>query len=141
MPQAKNGDAVKVHYTGTLSDGTVFDSSDGRDPIAFEIGKGEVIPGFETGVTGMSVGEKKNVTIPAAEAYGERDERLVVEMERSQLPPNVEPEIGQQYQLNQGEQEFIVEVCAVTPDSVSLDANHPMAGKDLTFALELMELG
>ena len=103
MPQVKNGDAVKVHYIGTLSDGTVFDSSDGRDPITFEIGKGEVIPGFENGVTGMSVGEKKTVTIPAAEAYGERDERMVIEMERSQLPPDVEPEIGQQYQLHQGE--------------------------------------
>jgi len=140
MVQAKKGDSVKVHYTGTLSDGSVFDSSDGRDPIGFEIGKSEVIPGFEDGVTGMTVGDKKSVSIPAAEAYGEHDERLIIEMPRNQLPAEVEPEIGQQFQLRQGEQEFVVAICAVGEDNVSFDANHPLAGKDLTFDLELVEI-
>ncbi len=141
MSQAKKGDAVKVHYTGTLNDGTVFDSSDGREPIAFEIGKQEVIPGFENGVAGMEVGETKNVTIPAADAYGERDERLVIEMQRERLPDDVEPQIGQQFRLRQGEQEFVVQVQSIGDETVSFDANHPLAGKDLTFELELVDIG
>jgi len=140
MEHAKNGDTVRVHYTGTLPDGRVFDSSSGRDPIEFTVGAGQVIPGFDDAVTGMQIGEEKSVTIPAESAYGPHRNELMLEVERSQFPPQVEPEIGQQFKLGQGDQTFVVTVKDIVEDRVMLDANHPLAGQDLTFSLELVEI-
>ncbi len=140
MAQAQNGDTVRVHYTGTLDDGTVFDSSKGREPIEFKVGSGQVIAGFEEAVSGMDVGEAKKVTIPAAQAYGERREELMLQVQRSQFPADVEPEVGQQFQMSQGEQNFVVNVADVDGERITLDANHPLAGRDLTFELELVDV-
>lgn len=140
MEHAKNGDTVRVHYTGTLPDGRVFDSSNGREPIEFTVGAGEVIRGVDDAVTGMQVGEEKSVTIPADSAYGPRRDELMLEVERSQFPPQVEPEIGQQFRLGQGDQTVVVTVKDVSDARVTLDANHPLAGQDLTFSLELVEI-
>ncbi len=141
MTQAKKGDKVKVHYTGKLDDGTVFDSSRDREPIEFTLGAGEVIPGFEAAVEGMQVGETKTTTIPAEEAYGPHRDDMILMVERSKFPPHIEPEVGQQLQLRQEDgQTIIVTVAAVTEDTVALDANHPLAGEDLTFDIELVEI-
>lgn len=141
MSQAKQGDTVKIHYTGTLADGTVFDSSAGREPLSFTIGSGQVIPGFEEAVTGMAKAEKKNVTIPANKAYGPRNEELMFNVPRSQMPPEITPEIGQRLQM-QGphNQPIIVTVTEVTDEHILLDANPPLAGKELNFAIELVEI-
>ena len=138
MSQAKLGDTVRIHYTGTLSDGTEFDSSRDREPLSFTVGAGEVIPGFDAAVTGMSIGESKTVTIPAAEAYGEPREQLVVRVPRSQVPPQITPRLGQRLQIGSGDQAMMVVVLEVNDDEVVLDGNHPLAGQDLTFALELV---
>lgn len=141
MTQAKQGDTVKIHYTGTLKDGTVFDSSEGRDPLAFTIGSGQVIPGFDEAVSGMKVDEKKNVTIPADKAYGARNEEMVINAPRDQVPADINPEVGQKLQM-QGpdEQLIVVEITEVNEDSITLDANPPLAGKDLTFDIELVRI-
>ena len=141
MTQAKQGDTVKIHYTGILEDGTVFDSSEGRDPLSFTIGSGQVIPGFEEAVVGMAREEKKNVTIPVDKAYGPRNEELIITVPREQVPPDIEPETGQRLQMEgpQG-QPVIVVVSEVTDEHVKLDANPPLAGKDLTFDIELVEI-
>lgn len=138
---AKAGDTVQVHYTGKLDDGSVFDSSAGRDPLEFTVGAGQVIPGFEQAVEGMAVGQTKTVTIPAAEAYGERVAEAVLQVPREQLPPDLEPEVGQQLvmQSRDGRQIPIV-VVEVTEDSITIDANHPLAGRDLTFEIELVSV-
>lgn len=138
MQSAKAGDKVRVHYTGKLDDGSVFDSSDGRDPLQFEVGSGQVIPGFDRAVTGMVPGEARSVTIEASDAYGDRRDDLVLVVERAQLPPDLEPEVGQQLQLSQEGQAFAVTVADVAPDSITLDANHPLAGENLTFDLHLV---
>ncbi|HEU5209678.1 MAG TPA: peptidylprolyl isomerase [Longimicrobiales bacterium] len=140
MAQVQSGDTVRVHYTGTLDDGTVFDSSKGRDPIEFTVGGGQVIAGFDAAVSGMAEGESKKVTIPAAQAYGERRDELMLQVDRSQFPADVEPQVGQQFQMSQGEQNFVVNVAAVDGEQVTLDANHPLAGQDLTFELELVDV-
>lgn len=140
MAKAKAGDTVRIHYTGTLSDGSVFDSSKGREPLEFTLGGGQVIPGFDAAVTGMEVGEEKTVTIAAEDAYGPRRKDLLLEVPRAQFPPHIEVEPGQRLQLSQGEDVFVVMVRDATTDAVLLDANHPLAGEDLTFALELLEL-
>ena len=141
MTQAKEGDTVKIHYTGSLEDGTVFDSSQGRDPLAFTIGSGQVIPGFEEAVTGMAPSEKKNVTISVDKAYGPRNEELVIEVPRNQVPPDLEPEVGQKLQMQgPNNQMIVVEVKNVTEEQVVLDANPPLAGKDLIFDIELVEI-
>jgi len=141
MAQAKNGDTVKIHYTGTLDDGTIFDSSEGRDPLAFTIGSGQVIPGFEEAVTGMAVDEKKNVTIPSDKAYGPRNEELLINVPRDQVPPDIEPEEGMRLQMQGPQNQPVVVVIAeVTDEHVILDANPPLAGKDLTFDIELVEI-
>lgn len=138
---AKAGDTVQVHYTGKLDDGSVFDSSAGRDPLEFTVGAGQVIPGFEQAVEGMAVGQTKTVTIPAAEAYGDRVAEAVLQVPREQLPPDLEPEVGQQLvmQSRDGRQIPIV-VVEVTEDSITIDANHPLAGRDLTFEIELVSV-
>ncbi len=140
MAQVQSGDTVRVHYTGTLDDGTVFDSSKGRDPIEFTVGGGQVIAGFDAAVSGMAEGESKKITIPAAQAYGERRDELMLQVDRSQFPADVEPQVGQQFQMSQGEQNFVVNVAAVDGEQVTLDANHPLAGQDLTFELELVDV-
>lgn len=141
MAQAASGDTVKIHYTGTLGDGTVFDSSRERDPLEFTIGQGQVIEGFEKAVVGMSVGESKQAMIPAAEAYGLRHDEMVMEVDRARFPDHIAPEVGQTLQIDRGEgRTVLVTVAAVTDSSVTIDANHPLAGKDLTFDLELVEI-
>ena len=140
MDTAKAGDSVRLHYTGTLRDGKEFDSSRGRTPLAFTLGSGQVIPGFDAAVTGMRVGEKKTVTIPAVEAYGERQNELVIEMPLSRFPDHIRPEIGQELEMaRQGDRIHVV-VRSVSASTVMLDANHPLAGEDLTFELELVSI-
>lgn len=139
MAQATNGDTVRVHYTGKLEDGTVFDSSQDSEPLEFTIGEGEVIPGFENAVIGMELGQKKTVTIPSEEAYGPHHEEMIATVDRGQFPDDVHPEIGQEYEMQRDDGEtFVMTVTDVTDDEITLDANHPLAGEDLTFDLELM---
>ena len=141
MAQVKKGDTVKVHYHGTLSDGSIFDSSTGREPLEFEVGSGMVIAGFDEGVTGMTVGEKRTVTIPVDQAYGGVQEDMIMQFPKTQFPPDMIPEVGMQLSMSNNEgQQFPVTIVEVKEESVVLDANHPLAGKDLTFALELVDI-
>jgi peptidylprolyl isomerase len=140
MESAKRGQTVRVHYTGTLEDGTVFDSSHGGEPLEFTLGSGQVIPGFDEAVAGMRVGEAKSVTIPADQAYGPHRGELLLSIERDQLPDEMVPEVGQTLQMSDGRQTFPVTIREVGTDQVVLDANHPLAGKDLTFDLTLVEV-
>lgn len=141
MPdQVKNGDTVRVHYTGRLDDGQVFDSSEGGDPLEFKVGAGEVIAGFDEAVRGMEVGDRKTVEIAPGEAYGERREQLVAQVPRESMELDSPPEAGMSLlmQLPDGNQ-IPVTVTDVTDDQVTLDANHPLAGQKLTFDVELVE--
>jgi FKBP-type peptidyl-prolyl cis-trans isomerase 2 len=141
MQQAKNGDKVKVHYHGKLRSGETFDSSQGREPLEFTLGSGQVIKGFDEGVTGMQVGDKKTVEIPVQDAYGAKNEDMLIEFPKNQFPPDLNPEVGMQLMMNNGEgQQFPVNIVEVKEDSVVLDANHPLAGQDLIFDLELVEI-
>lgn len=141
MAQAKEGDRVSVHYTGRLQDGTVFDTSEGRDPLQFTVGAGQVIEGFSTTVLGMEVGESKEQHIPVDQAYGPRREELLMEVSRSQFPDEMAPEVGQQLQVGlQGGQTVPVVVHEVGEETVTLDANHPLAGKPLVFDVELVSI-
>ena len=141
MAQAKNGDTVKVHYTGKLNDGTVFDSSANRAPLEFTLGQGNVIPGFDHAVVGMEPGETKTAEIPAAQAYGPYQDEMIIQVTRDQFPEDVEPEVGQQLQVQQANgNSFVVSITDITGDQVTLDGNHPLAGQDLTFDIELVEI-
>jgi len=141
MEVAKADDVVKVHYTGMLEDGTVFDSSMEREPLQFTLGKSMVIPGFEAAAFGMAAGETKTVTVPAEEAYGPRREEMVMEVSRSSMPPEIEPEVGQILQIGQSQDKMLqVVVAEVTEESVVLDANHPLAGMTLVFEIEMVEV-
>jgi peptidylprolyl isomerase len=141
MAEAKKGDSVKIHYTGKLTDGTVFDSSAGRDPLGFTIGGGQVIPGFEEAVIGMSLGACKNVTIPVEKAYGPRNEELIMPFPRNQVPPGLNPEVGQKLQLSGPDGEpVMVSVANITDEHIILDANPPLAGEELIFDIELVEI-
>lgn len=141
MQQAKKGDKVKVHYHGKLTTGETFDSSEGRDPLPFEIGSGMVIKGFDDGVTGMAVGDKKTITIPAEEAYGPVNPDMIIEMPKDRLPQDMEVEVGMPLVMSDPQgQQFQVTVKEITDDNIVLDANHPLAGKDLVFDLELVEI-
>jgi peptidylprolyl isomerase len=140
MQRAKPGDTVRVHYTGTLGDGTVFDSSRGGEPLEFVLGKGQVITGVNDAVTGMQVGEEKTVTVAAEDAYGPHRNELTVTVGRDQFPDEIQPAVGQQLQMTRAGEAFRVTVQEVAGDTVVLDANHPLAGEDLSFALELMEI-
>jgi peptidylprolyl isomerase len=139
---AKDGDTVQVNYTGKLADGTVFDSSVGRDPLEFTLGKGDMIPGFEKAVLGMKVGEKKTITIPADEAYGPHLDEMVIEVSRDRLPKDREPKVGQMLETTAQNGETIRFTITNVSDNgtVTLDANHPLAGKDLTFDIELLKI-
>jgi peptidylprolyl isomerase len=141
MP-ASTGDAVRVHYTGTLTDGSEFDSSAGGDPLSFIVGAGDVIAGFDRAVIGMEVGETKTVTIPAADAYGEPDPEQVLVVGRDQLPPDEPVEVGDVMEIGlDGGGAILVTVAEVADDTVTLDANHALAGEDLTFELTLDGIG
>lgn len=141
MAEAQNGDTVSVHYTGKLEDDTVFDSSQGGDPLSFEIGSGQIIPGFEKGVIGMSPGDTKTVSISPDEAYGAYRQDQIIEVDREKLPENIDPEVGQQLQVQQQNgQTAVVTIKEVTDEAVKLDGNHPLAGKDLTFDIELVSI-
>jgi peptidylprolyl isomerase len=141
MTQAKSGDTVRIHYTGTLDDGTEFDSSAGREPLEFALGGGQVIPGFDSAVDGMTVGESKSVTIEPAEAYGERHDQLVQEVPKSALPQEIEPAVGMQLQSQSPEGQVMnLVITEVAEETITVDGNHPLAGKALTFAIELVEI-
>ena len=141
MAQAKRGDTVHVHYRGTLDDGTEFDSSSGGDPIVFTIGAGQVIPGFEEAVEGMSAGDKKTERIEAENAYGDRRDELVFTVGREQMPEGADVEVGDMLRVGFPDgSNAAVQVAAMDDQSVTLDANHPLAGKDLTFELELVSI-
>jgi len=141
MQQVKNGDKVKVHYHGKLTNGETFDSSGGRAPLEFEVGSGMVIKGFDDGVTGMAVGEKKTINIPVDEAYGPRNPEMLIEMPKDRFPKDMEIELGMPLSMSDGNgQDFQVVVMEVKEDTVMLDANHPLAGEDLVFDLELVEI-
>ncbi len=141
MASAKQGDTVKVHYTGKLPDGTVFDSSAQREPLEFSIGAGQVIPGFENAVVGMSPGDSKTQQVASGEAYGPYRDEMVAAISRQQIPEDLPIAVGQQLQLqNSTGQVMPVFVTAVEDETVTLDGNHPLAGQDLVFDIELLEL-
>ena len=138
---ANDGDTVKVHYTGTLEDGTVFDTSREREPLEFTLGEGAIIPGFEETVKGLQVGQTKTAAIPAEEAYGPHHDELVMAVGQDELPEGLNPAVGQQLQLQKTDGEtLVVVVTDVSETTITIDANHPLAGKNLTFEIELVEI-
>jgi peptidylprolyl isomerase len=141
MTQAKSGDKVRVHYEGQLSDGTVFDSSLEREPIEFILGQDTVIPGFEQAVIGMEAGESKDVSIPPEEGFGEYSEDLVVNIEKTILPPEINPELGMQLEVSSEEETpRVFTIADIAEDSITLDGNHPLAGKEIAFKITLLEI-
>jgi peptidylprolyl isomerase len=141
MTRAKAGDTVRVHYTGKLEDGSVFDSSENREPLEFTIGAGQVIPGFEAAVTGMATGESKSATIPPEEGYGPRRKEMMAVVDREQLPDDLDVSVGQRLQVQQSDgRQLVVSVADIADETVTLDANHELAGKTLTFDLQLVEV-
>jgi peptidylprolyl isomerase len=141
MAQVKSGDKVKVHYHGKLTSGETFDSSAGREPLEFEVGSGMVIKGFDDGVTGMIVGDKKTINIQYDEAYGPRNPDMVIEMPKDKFPKDLDIEVGLPLGMSdQQGQQFQVTIVEIKEDVVMLDANHPLAGQDLVFDLELVEI-
>lgn len=141
MATAKSGDTVEVHYTGKLDDGTVFDSSEGKEPIVFKIGESRIIPGFENGVVGMEEGESKSVSLPPDQAYGERVEELQQKFPREQVPPSITPEVGQHLQMKRSDGQTVdVVVSDLDEETITLDANHPLAGHTLHFDIKLEKI-
>jgi peptidylprolyl isomerase len=141
MSQVKANDKVSVHYTGKLDDGTVFDSSADKEPLEFTIGAGQVIPGFENGVLGMTVGETKTIKLEPNDAYGDTRQDLIVSVKKEEIPSDIDVKVGQQLQINRPDGQAIpVLVAEVTDSEITLDANHPLAGKTLTFDIELLEI-
>ena len=141
MTQAKKGDKVQVNYKGYLDDGTIFDSSEGKNPLDVTLGSGAVIPGFDAALTGMEVGDKKTVKIPMDQAYGNHNAEMVMQIPKSQIPPDLKPEIGDKLQVGGPSGELIaVVVVDIDDEFIVLDANPPLAGKDLTFDLELVAI-
>jgi peptidylprolyl isomerase len=142
MQQAKKGDKVNVHYHGKLTDGSTFDSSEGREPLEFTVGSSQVIKGFDDAVIDMKPGDKKTVNIPVIDAYGERNEELVMEYPISEFPDDMNPEVGMELQMGDNAGNiFSVIIVEVGPETVILDANHPLSGQDLIFDLELVSIG
>jgi peptidylprolyl isomerase len=141
MQQVKKGDTVRVHYHGKLTNGETFDSSEGREPLEFQVGAGMMIKGFDDAVLGMTLGDKKTVNIPAAEAYGEYDKEKLIEFPRDRFPQDMKPEVGMQLSMsNQMGQQFPVTIAEVKDDLVVLDSNHFLAGKELVFDITLTEI-
>ena len=141
MQQVKKGDKVKVHYHGKLNNGETFDSSKGRKPLEFEVGGGMVIKGFDKGVAGMNVGEKKTINIPYNEAYGPRNPEMLIEIPKTNFPKDLDLEIGLPLMVNsENGQNFQVVVSQIKETSIILDTNHPLAGEDLIFDIELVEI-
>ncbi|WP_296763387.1 peptidylprolyl isomerase [Sediminimonas sp.] len=141
MTQVKSGDTVRIHYTGTLADGSTFDSSEGRDPLEFTVGSGQIIPGLDNAMSGMAVGEKKKVEVPADEAYGQPDPSARQAVPRAEIPEDIPVDLGTQLQVQTPDGNAMpVTVVEVTEAEVTLDANHPLAGRDLTFDIELVEI-
>ena len=141
MAEAQAGDLVRVHYTGRLADGTIFDTSMEREPLEFTLGEGELIPGFEQAVLGMTTGESKTATILADQAYGPHRAERMIDVERHHLPSDLQPELGQRLQMTRPDGTTInVVVTTITETQVTLDANHPLAGQDLIFDLTLVEI-
>lgn len=141
MTQAQNGNKVQVHYKGRLDDGTVFDQSQPDQPLEFQVGAGQVIPGFDKAIEGMNAGDEKTVTIQCAEAYGDHREDLVMNVSRDRIPPDLNVEVGQRLQMERNDgQKIPVTVTQMDDQSVTLDANHPLAGKDLTFDIKLVNV-
>jgi FKBP-type peptidyl-prolyl cis-trans isomerase SlpA len=141
MKQAKANDKVKVHYKGTLSTGEVFDSSEGREPLEFTVGAGQVIPGFDKGIEGMEIEEEKSITIPVEEGYGEVRQELIQEIPRQSLPEDIKPEVGLNLISKTPDgQEIPIVVTEVKDDAITIDANHPLAGQELTFDVKLVEI-
>lgn len=139
--QAKNGDTVTVEYTGKLDNGDVFDSSEGRDPLRFELGAGNVMPAFEAAVIGLAVGDATDIRIEAKDAYGDARDDLLVPVAREQLPDGLEPEVGHRLQVQVApDQQRVATITEVGSENVTLDLNHPLAGKDLSFHIELVEI-
>lgn len=136
----KVGDTVRVHYKGTLNDGTLFDSSEGREPLEFQAGSGMVIKGFDDGVMGMAIGDKKNIHIPVEEAYGDLNPDMVFDFNRSEIPAEIPLVVGDTLNMHNGQQTVPVIIREVTENTVKLDANHPLAGQPLNFDLELVEI-
>ncbi len=142
MTQVKTGDTVRIHYTGTLDDGRTFDSSEGRDPLEFQVGSGQIIPGLDKALPGMEVGEKKTVNIPCDEAYGPVNPEMRQAVPREGIPEDIPLEIGTMLQMQTPQGQVVpVTVVEVSETEVTLDANHPLAGQDLTFAIELVSIG
>ncbi|THD73001.1 peptidylprolyl isomerase [Thalassobius vesicularis] len=142
MTQVKPGDKVRLHYTGTLEDGSQFDSSAGRDPLEFTVGSGQIIPGLDREIPGMVVGDKKTVVIAPADAYGESHPDAIQAIPRSNVPAEIPLELGLQLQMQSPSGQIVpVTVVGITEEEVTLDANHPLAGKALTFAIELVSIG
>ncbi|RQD80794.1 MAG: peptidylprolyl isomerase [Methanocalculus sp. MSAO_Arc2] len=141
MTSAEIGTYVKVHYTGTLEDGEVFDTSLDREPLEFEVGSGQVIPGFDEAIEGMVVGESRRVEIPADRAYGERNDEIIFPVPKEQFPSDITPQVGDRFQVMVGEDQAVeVGVSDITEDTIMLDANHPLAGKTLIFEVTLVEI-
>ncbi|MCB9098635.1 MAG: peptidylprolyl isomerase [Anaerolineales bacterium] len=141
MTQAQHGDTVKVHYTGKLEDGSQFDTSTTGEPLEFTLGDGQIIPGFENAIIGMAPGDAKTVTIPSQEAYGEHRDDMVIVVNKAQFPSHITPEVGQQLEMRQANnQPLSVVITDISGEDVTLDANHPLAGKDLVFELELVAI-
>ena len=141
MAEVKKGDTVKVHYHGKLNDGTTFDSSEGRQPLEFEVGSGMVIKGFDEGVKGMNVGDKRTISIPADDAYGQKQEEMIIPFERKNFPPDIEPEIGMTLNMHSEDGNPLpVVITGINEETITLDANHPLAGQDLIFDIELVDV-
>ncbi len=141
MQQVQSGDKVRVNYDGKLRSGETFDSSKGREPLEFTVGTGQVIKGFDDGVLGMKPGDKKTVEIPVDHAYGEKNEDMIIEFPKTQFPEDMNPEVGQQLMMSNGSgQSFPVVIKEVKEETVILDANHHLAGQELIFDIELVEI-
>lgn len=141
MQQVKSGDKVRVHYHGRLQNGNTFDSSEGRDPLEFTVGSGQVIKGFDNGVVDMKPGDKKTLNIPVEEAYGPKSEELIMEFPKANIPADLNPVVGMELQMSNPQgQVFPVKVAAIGAEFITLDANHPLAGEALIFDIELVEI-
>jgi len=141
MSEAKTGDTVRIHYTGKLTDGSEFDSSAGRDPLEFTVGAGQIIPGLDREIAGMAVGDTKTVNVAADEAYGPHDPQAVQEVPRSAVPGNIDLVVGKRLQATTADGgQMVVTIAAVSEETITMDANHPLAGEDLVFEVELVEI-